>query len=160
MRRIKTIKENDKSKRRNQFIVSGILIVIMLFSIVGYGFIDDSNPNGNEIQTTILNYNNFQFLEQNGFWILSSSPGTFFSYNPTEVESITSVNLKDITNYQGEILYLVLEDPIAEQELRNNLNSYAQKIESVCLEGFPCENNLPLKSCDDKVISLQISEEN
>ena len=50
MRKIKTIKDQGKKDRMKQFVVGGFLIFIMFFSVLGYGFYNQSGEeNGNKI---------------------------------------------------------------------------------------------------------------
>ena len=86
MRKIALKHETSKKDRMKQFIVGGILIFIMFASVLGYAF---GGGGGNK--TNKIDYNGFEFVNQDGFWSLNLGNFDFvFRYNPNEVEKIDS----------------------------------------------------------------------
>jgi len=156
MRRIISKHKIDKKKRRNQFIVSGILVFIMFFSVLGYSFGGRENGNIKKI-----NYNGFEFVNQNDFWVLNIKGFNFiFRHNPQEVEKIYS-NLNSLDNYLGEPLYIYSENNEAELEIYKNFdprfNSIVQRIQPACFLAEECEENWPIKTCEDNFIIIKES---
>ena len=66
MRGITTKYQESNKKKRNQLILSIALVLIMLFSILGYSFTGRGNNNTKEI-----NYNGFDFKKQGNSWVLN-----------------------------------------------------------------------------------------
>ena len=151
MRKIISKYKKDKKKRRNGIIIGLILVGVMLFSILGYSFQGVGN---NDIKK--LNYNGFEFVEQNGFWFTNIENIQFaFKYNTEQVEEIDS-ELKYLNNYYGKPLYISSENGGAELEIYRNLfyqNKLVQRMQSACLE--ECDENLPVKTCEDNFIIIK-----
>ncbi|GAJ01940.1 unnamed protein product, partial [marine sediment metagenome] len=86
MRKIISKYKKDKKKKQNGMIIGLILVGVMLFSVLGYSF--QGKENNDEKK---LNYNDFEFIEQNGFWFTNVENLQFaFRYNPQQVEEINS----------------------------------------------------------------------
>jgi len=155
MRKISSKYNEDKKKKRNGLIVGGILIFVMLFSILGYSFQGKSIEEDN---TKKINYNGFEFVEQNGYWFTNIGNSQFvFKYNPEQVGKIDS-ELNLLNNYYGKTLYIFSENNEAELEIYRNLfyqNQIVQRIQSACLEEEECDENLPVKTCEDNFIIIK-----
>jgi len=151
MRQITSKQTKGKKQKRNQLIVGLILIVVMFFSVFGYGFLN-TKEEGNKK----LNYNGFEFMAQNGFWITNVNNFQFvFRYNPNQVEKIDS-KLNTLKNYYQKPLYLSSENSEAEAEIYSNLNPLVQRTQRACLEGEEClDENLPIKTCEDNLIIIR-----
>lgn len=153
MRKIVSKEEEQKKRTRNQVIVGGILIIVMLFSTLGYAFQGEDEEKSRKI-----NYNGFEFSEQNNYWILEIGGFTFtFKNNPNEVPKITS-ELNKINNYSGKPLYLVSENKDVNSEIYNNLGEIVQRMQLACLEGEECGGDLPTKNCESNLIVVRESE--
>lgn len=158
MRRIETKAQEGRRKRRNQFILGGILIFVMLFSIMGYGFgsKDNSQTNGQE-----KNYGGFVFEQySNGYWLATSGELQFlFSYEPSEVESVNvDSNLNLLSSYSGKPLYIQIENEGEEIELYNVMDYFVLRRQYACLSEEGCSNEeYPIKTCSDNVIVFEKS---
>ena len=154
MRRINSKYQEDKKRKRNQLILGLTLIFVMFFSVIGYSF---QGIVSNDETIEKFNYNDFEFTEQNGFWILNKNNINFiFRYNPNEVPEINS-ELKNINNYNGKPLYIFSESTEAESEIRTNLFQSVERIQNACLE--ECDKNLPIKTCEDNFIIIKEGDE-
>ncbi len=152
MRRITTQGERQKEKRRNQFIVGFILIFLMLVSTLGYAV---QNTDGDS--TTTIKHNGYEFINQNGFWVTEMGGVLYlFRHNPKQTAEL-NLN-REFNSYSGKPLYIVSDEPVATQEIKNNLNLIAGRIQEACLEGEGCEGDLPVKSCEDNVIIIKQNE--
>jgi len=153
MRKIISKYKENKRKRRNGMIIGIILVGVMLFSILGYAF---GGQDDNDIKK--IDYNGFEFVEQNGFWFTNTENFQLvFKYNPQEIEKIDS-ELKYLNNYYGKTLYISSENSEAESEIYRNLfyqNQIVERMQSACLEGEICNENLPVKTCDDNFIIIK-----
>ena len=158
IRKIISKDTEEKRRKRNGWIIGIILIAVMLFSVLGYSF-----GSGDENSSTKINYNGFEFLKQNDFWVLEKDSSYFiFTYNPEQVEKINS-NLKPLESYKGKPLYIFSEDSEAELEIYRNLfyqNQIVQRFQEACPEGEKCEGNIPVKTCEDNFIIIKESEKN
>lgn len=154
VRKITSKQDEAKKRKRNQLVVGGILIAVMIFSTLGYSLQgDDSNDaEGNEFK---INYNGHEFLYQNGLWIVNIGQTSFgFLHSPKEVEKITG-EVKTLNNYVGKPLYISAISPTAEQEIYRNLDGIIQRRQYACLEGNDCYGDLPVKSCQDNFIIIK-----
>lgn len=156
MRRIGSAEEEASKRKRNQIIVGIVLIVVMLFSVLGYSFQGgDSSTKDKKII-----YNGFEFIEQNNFWLSSIGNIQFsFKYNPKQVEKISS-DIKTLDNYYNKPLYISSENIEAESEVYRNLVQVVQRVQEACLENEKCTGDLPYKTCKDNLIVIKESGSN
>jgi len=158
MRKIISRKEEQKKEKRKQFIVSLVLIFVMCSSIIGYSLSGLGNTS-----STSVKYNGFKFTYESNYWDVDVGDYSFsFAYNPNQIEKLnSSFNL--LENYKGKPLYIYSENSEAETEIYKNLfyqNSIVQRVQYACLEGEICEEDVPIKTCEDNFIIIKESEEN
>ncbi len=156
MRRITTRSQEAKQKRTKQFIVGGVLIVIMFFSVLGYAF----RGSGDEDDDQKINYNGFEFVRQNNFWFLELGDFQFaFKYNPKQVEQVSS-QVNFLNTYSRKPLYVFTESQEAGEEIYRNFNpqynNIVQRMQNACFE--ECEEDVPIKTCEDNFIIIEESE--
>jgi len=151
MKRITLKSKEEKNKKTKQFIVAGVLVFIMFFSILGYSFQDSGKGN-----SQVVIYNGVKFVKQGNLWV---TEGNFaFKYNPNEIEAIKG-ELNPAESYLGKPLYVYSENKEAEAEIAINLRGYAQRIQEACPEGKNCEGNLPEKTCNDNFVIIEQGDE-
>lgn len=149
MRRIVSKEEQSKKQRRNQIIVGVVLILVMIVST--FGIVRDSF--GNESSTSVK-YSGIEFVKQNGFWIAEIGGfNLIVRYNPYETEKI-SAQLNSLETYYDIPLYLSSENNEAIYEIYNNFEKIAERIQMACLEKNNCDENLPVKSCENNFIII------
>jgi len=154
MRKINTLKNKEKKDRTKQFLVGGVLIFIMLFSVLGYGFYGDGGSNNNQN----INYNGFEFVNENGLWSVDIGNINFiFKNNPNEVPKISS-EINYLNTYSKKPLYIKSESNEAEFEVFNNLRQVVQRMQYACVNKDDCEDNLPIKNCTNNFIIIQVSD--
>ena len=155
MRKIVSKHKSNRKNKRNQLISGLILIFIMFFGIFGYSL---GRGSGEKVEK--IEYNGFEFIKQNNFWLLNIESFNFaFKYNPYEVEEIDSeVNYFD--SYLGQPLYIYSENAEADLEIYKNLNQVVLRMQYACLLYEKCEGDLPLKTCKDNFIIIKNSDEN
>ncbi len=153
MRKILSKEEESKRTRRNQFLIGGILILIMVGSVLGYAFGREQKTESEEII-----YNNFEFVKSEGFWnTVSGSYQLSFYYNPKETGNINTV-LNPLSAYSNKPLYIYSENNQADMEIYRNLfyqNKIVQRVQYACLDGEKCAENSPLKTCADNFIIIK-----
>ena len=157
MRKIISRGNEEKKRRRNQFLVGGVLIFVMLTSVIGYSFIKDQSSNGSSVQ---MIYDGYTFTQTSGFWNVKIGNSQFsFKYNPVEAPKTSSI-LNPLGNYQNKPLYIYSENQAAATEIYKNLfyqNQIAQRVQDACIEGENCSNNAPIKTCQDNLIIIKES---
>ncbi|MBS3071221.1 hypothetical protein J4407_02900 [Candidatus Pacearchaeota archaeon] len=151
MRKIIPKHVEEKNRKKNQLTVGLVLIFLMLFSVIGYGFqfIGDSGTDS-KAEASTINYNGFQFTQQNNFFILNLNEMNFIfgndprgTYNSIEMEKV-------LQDYSGKKIYIYSESIDAESEIRTNLIQIAELIETV--------NNIEAKTCEDNFIIIRESQ--
>ena len=143
IRRITSKEDEAKKTRRNQIVVGIVLVVLMLFSILGYSF--GSNPSTSTSQT--VEYNGYNFTSSGGLWSLSVGETAFgFASHPKNAYKTTS-SLKSLTNYYGKPLYIYSESADAESEIYRNLYGVSDRVDSV--------NDTAAKTCADNFIIIR-----
>jgi len=153
MRRIISQAEYAKKQKRNRTILGIALLVIMMISVVGYGFMDRGDDDSS---TKKVIFNGLEFSNANGFWVAKINNLQFvFSNNPRDVMPIKeSVNYAD--TYSGKPLYISYDDESAAREIYTNFNQIAERIQQACLVNETCEDeNLPLKDCTSNFIIIR-----
>ena len=160
MRRIISKEEEAKKRKRNRFLVGGVLIFVMLFSVLGFAFQGGSGGGSTGNSNEII-YNNFKFINQNNLWFTGNGNLNFvFAYNPNEVDE-PNYNVNTLTNYYGKPLYIYSEDKDAETEIYRNFdprsNPIVQRIQPACFSEEKCEGDLPIKTCEDNFIIIRES---
>ena len=150
---MRSITSKQNKEKRKQIIVGAILIFVMFGSV--FGVIVGSF--GKKDNTKKINYNGFEFIKQNDFWFTSDGNLNFvFKYNPKEVAKIDS-ELMYLDNYYGKPLYIFSESEEAEIEIYRNLNQIVQRMQPACFDGEVCEENWPVKTCEDNFIIIKES---
>jgi len=87
------ISKEDKKRRRNSIILGSILIFLMTFGIVGYGFTANSNTNHGSSYAN-FSYNNYEFryatVNNNNIFvgIINGQEVPFYNH-PADIENIT-----------------------------------------------------------------------
>ena len=168
MRKITTRGDLTKQKKRKQIIVGLILVGVMGFSTIGFAFQNTlgqgpANPRNDNNQEGgnpyFVEYNGYEFIlssQQLGLWILGN--GQFgFSYTPNQVERIPG-EVNSINSYYGKTLYVSSVSEGAEAEIYRNLDSIILRRQYACLSEENCEENLPVKTCEDNFIIIEEAE--
>ena len=157
MRKILSKGEEAKRTKRNQFLIGGAMVLVMVASVLGYAFGREEQGANNSDK---LIYNGFEFVKQSsGFWSVNTGNYQFFfKYNPKETEKTTStLNLLD--SYANKPLYISSENIEAATEIYRNLfyqNRIVERVQNACLQGENCsDQNYPIKTCNDNLIVIK-----
>jgi hypothetical protein len=148
MRKIQSQSEKDRKTRKNQIVIGVILISVMVFSVLGFGF------GGNQQENSKETYNGFDFFQENGFWVVELQGNRFyFNYLPRELENISTSGTFDIQDYVDKPLYFVNTQPGAAQIILNNIGGVLLRYQEACVDGESCRNDdLPIKTCGENLI--------
>ncbi len=137
---------NKKNKsRQNQLILGGVLILLMIFSTLGYALNSQSNKNN----TKKIKYSGIEFLKDNAdYWNFEIQGNSFSTkYNPAEIENIEFNGILKLSDYIGKPFYFISEtkEPIA--EVARNFENFVLRMQKACLNDETCNEDLPIKNC-------------
>ena len=152
MRKIRTQAEIDKKKRKNQILVGGVMIGLLLLSIVGYSFASgDKDEDDSKV-----NENGVDFFRQNGLWVAEIDGRVFAFQNlPSEVSDI-DVNVSiSLGQYSGQPLYFVNPNE-GVNEVLSNIGQRVLRYQEACLGNETCGDNLPVKDCGSNLIIFEV----
>lgn len=156
MRKIISKEEEARKSKRNQLIIGGILILVMVASSLGYAFTREQSGTASEK----IIYNGIEFDKTGNLW--NANTGNFqfsFLYNPQETVKINSI-LNPLGNYANKPLYIYSQSAMATAEIYRNLfyqNQIVQRVQNACFEGETCNDNSPVKTCQDNLIIIKES---
>lgn len=166
MRKLESKEDEKRRTRRNQIIIGVVLVGVMLFSVLGYGFQSQGNDNNKE---NVVTYNGFQFVgTSNGFWTLDLGSFQFgFSNTPKDVSQVNgTVNL--LSSYSGQPLYIYSQNPQAEAEVYRNFNYIVLRSQYACLNSSNitfdtvadenCDPAWPIKGCENNFLIIEESD--
>lgn len=157
MRKISNQSERDRKDKRNKIILGIFLIIVMLFSVIGYSFMS-----GDEVSEKKLKYGGVEFVLDNAERWNFQIGGNWFNtrFNPEETKDIF-VPVVSLQEYTNNPLYLSIESDWKneiKQEIFLNLNSFLTRIQDACLDDT-CSEDYPIKNCEeDKIIVVEVGE--
>lgn len=160
---IKILSEEEKKRiiKRNQLIVGGMMISLLIISTVGYAFSNAGNDTNGSLTVDIQG---ISFTKENDYWHFIVNNNEFVTrYNPEEVASIPYLNYLTIQDYKDKPLYFAGETGEHTIELKRNLGGrFVLRMSEACVEGEICENDLPIKNCtrDNLIVYKKVVEEN
>jgi len=163
MRKILSYEEREalqKKNKRNQILVGLALILLMLFSTVGFAF--NFGVTGDVIEE--VEFNGVEFVRDlnTGYWVFTVGGNEYFTvYSPEEVADIEFINYKTIQNFAGKPLYFIGDPGNGFAEIYRVLGSVAQRVGGACLDES-CEEDYPIKDCskDNIIIMEELSDDN
>jgi len=140
-----------------------ILVVIMLFSTMGYGFLNKRGTEDNGKNLKVIKYNGVEFKKNGLGWEFEIENKKFLTkYNPQETENISLPFIVSLQNYHNKPLYFVSKNSEAVREIGRNLNNFiSRNPQYACLEKQECDKeDLPVKNCtNDNIIIIKESRE-
>ena len=155
MQRIISNEDREKITKRNQLIMGAVLILIMIFSTMGFAF--SFGVTGNLVEE--FEYNGVEFVRDGntGFWVFNVDGNEFYTiYNPEDVAEIKFVNNKKAASFSGKPVYFVGDPGDVFAEFYRAVSVYALRVGGACLDE-DCEGDYPIKDC--KVDNIVIIEE-
>jgi len=162
MSRIKLKESSEMKRKRLNAILCIGLVVIMIFSVVGYGIMNTGSGDNETDSETEINYHGLEFdLGGDKLWHMNIQGISFtMIYNPLETENISLDMNVSLEEYYNKPLYFILSDEkeqISAIEIGKNLNPFIERWQFACLEGrqdLECKENYPIKNCTDNVIII------
>lgn len=157
MKKIKSEKDIEKKKKKNQIIISVVMIALIGLSTLGYAVMnDDSSSN---VDKTFV-YAGIKFENVGSYWrILLNQKEFYFRKLPTELGHVEIEGNYSLGDYYQQTIYFV--NPNAANEgLFYALNGLALRTQGACFEENCEEQNLPTKTCEDNLIIFRNPEQN
>jgi hypothetical protein len=153
LRKIKTQEEIDKAKKRNQMIIGGVLILIMVLSSLGFSLLSRDDSGG----VSSIKEGNKEFFLENGFWKLDiGGQIAVFRYLPSELEDVSIEGSYDLNKYISQPVYFInVNESEGISEILNNLGGYFLRYQEACLNNSLCDKDLPVKDCDENLIIFE-----
>jgi len=159
IRKLESKKDQDKKRKRNNFILSLVLIVVLFGSIFGT-FLNLFGNNSED--STQLSYRGIPMSQQGNLFVLALGDRAFyFTTNPNEVVSYDVNISKTIPAFVGKPFYIDSFDYGVAQELAQNFQGYPERIATACINETDCvDESAPIKTCQDNIIIVRESKEN
>ena len=153
MRKILSKKDNS---RQNQIILGVGLVLLMLFSTLGYAL----GGQGSDDSIEKIKHKSIEFIrDSSGYWKFENQGYEFLvKYNPEEVKDINFNGNFILSDFNDKPLYFVGEsnEPIA--EIARNLERFTLRMQNACIDVEDCEGDLPIKNCfEDNLIIIKES---
>jgi len=146
MKRIETTEVKEKKARRNKILVGAILILLMVVSTAGYSLMS-----GDGEDTSKVKEQGFEFNKQDSLWKTTIGGEVFaFRYLPSEVSNVSIDGNYDLNSYRGKVIYYTSNSE-GLVEILGNIGAYIIRYQGACLNGSICEDNLPVKNCDENI---------
>lgn len=147
--------KREKIERRNKTLVGLVLVVIMVLSVAGYGFLQTGKEDAEKIE-----YKDIEFiLENDGLWHFNFQGKDFSTVNnPKETENIYGFLNLNLQNYMGKPLYFS-HDSIRDgmNEIARNIGGFVWRAQLACIG--ECKEDLPIKNCSDYIIIIKQANE-
>jgi hypothetical protein len=178
MRKIKTMADIEKVRKRNNIILGIVMIALLVGSSLGYSLMGADRESEDTVE-----FGGFDFVRDGGMWKLSIGDEVFgFQNLPSEVSDV-DVNISvELGMYNGQPLYFVnLGDGV--NEILGNIGKYTLRYQESCLQEASllekleirdqnlddlgdltsgalgdeaaCEGDLPIKDCSSNLIVFE-----
>lgn len=163
VKRLVSKEEYIKKQKKNQRVLGVVLIIIMFGSVFGV-IVGSFNPGSNSQQDYTTTYNGLEFTYDGQYFRLNLGEVYFyFTEAPSSYNNLDySMDLtKNLASFYGSTLYIDSANYMVTNELANNFQGYAQRIQLACLENSTCTDEvLPIKDCSDNLIVVRESSIN
>ena len=175
MRKLTSKESERKKQKRNQVLVGIVLIGVLVVSVFGI-FVNSFGQNQSPATGNQMEYKGYQFFkdQRNNVWITQIGQKQFaFKYSPQDIIDIVensseinfSGNIKTLNNYANRPLYVYSEDYNSKLEIYRNLYNTSLRTQDACpdknltneyseLKPLSCENEWPVKNCQDNFIII------
>lgn len=159
LKKIETQKDRDAKSKRNQIIISVIMVALIGLSTLGYAIM--SNSGDSSATNNVVEYAGLTFVNSNGFWATQISGKVYyFNYLPNETTDVVVSGDYSFSDYYQKPLYAVNINSAA-SGLLNALDEITLRTQDACFSGINCPNSeLPIKTCADNLIIFSDANSN
>lgn len=142
-------------RKKNQKLMGIFLVFIMFGSVFGL-VVNSFLGQGKKVS---IEYNGFEFVNQNSYWEFQKDNLNFvFKNNPNQVEEIPG-EIDSYEKYYYKPIYFYSENSESTSEISNNFNQISLGIEFACLEEDSCDESVQIKNCEDNFILIKENSE-
>jgi hypothetical protein len=151
-------KDSEKKKQKQGIVILGIILVLlMVFSTLGYAFygsLQNQRGGGESVE-----HNGIEFENQGNGWKFDIDGYEFLTrFNPLEVSNISVVISSSLNEISSDKLYFSSSSLIdlpqsGVSEIAFNLQDFLLRTNLACLDES-CEENYPIKNCTDSNIVI------
>lgn len=160
MRKIRSMADVERIRRRNSTIMGVVFIFLLVVSTAGFAFMSSDSEDGD-----VVSENGFDFFRDGGLWRLAVGDDVFgFQNLPSEVMDV-EVNVSvQLGTYNGQPLYFVNPGE-GTSEILGNMGKYILRYQEACFDSgdneseIVCEGNLPVKDCSNNLILFEAGNE-
>lgn len=155
MRRLASIADVERARRRNNIILGVVMIVLLVGSSLGYSLMSADGKNNNEASEM-----GFDFVRDGGIWKMIIG-GELFGFRnlPSEVRDVEVNIFVELNTYRGQPLYFV-NSREGVGEILSNFNRYILRYQEACFGNESvCEGDLPVKDCSSNLIIFKEGNE-
>lgn len=159
MKKIVTKEQRARQVKRNQLIIGGALILLMVFSTLGYAL--SGRTRGD--QDKKIEYKGIEFVQDSGYWFFQYNGNQFITvYNPEEVKDFPFFSYLSIESYRNQALYFAGEYGEPVLEISRNLKDFVSRMQNACIPDVNCTSeDLPVKNCSaENIIVIREPKEN
>lgn len=156
MRKIKTMADVERVRRRNNIILGVIMIALLVGSSLGYSLMSADGDSED-----VVNEGGFDFVRDGGMWKAGIVDDVFgFRYLPSEVSDVEMNVSIELGTYSGQPLYFVNPGE-GVSEILGNIGRYVLRYQESCLQRDSEIRDLELGiSGDDDLANLSDSDGN
>ena len=172
MRRIKSMADIERVRKRNNIIMGVAMILLLVASTAGFSLMSSDSE-----EESVVEEMGFEFVRDGGMWKLVFGDDVFsFRYLPSEVGDV-DVNVSvEFGDYSGKPLYFVnLGEGTG--EVLVNFEKYVLRYQESCLRQnssdvggresvvgdlgnlTTCDEDLPVKDCNSNLIVFDVGNE-
>jgi len=146
IRKIETAEEIERKRKRNNLILSIIMILILVFSTAGYFSLREDTSTSSGGSDNVQNVGDA--------WIITYGDQTIrVSSSPESAQNTSILSLKTIDYYSGKTVYVASDSDAGFYEIASTVGRYTGRMQQACYG--ECEKNLPEKNCDDTMIVIR-----
>jgi len=158
MRKIQTAQDLEKKRKRNNLILSVIMVLLIGLSSLGYAIMSRDDKTDTTSDSV---YSGLKFVKSNGYWATTVNSKLFyFNYLPLELENVSIEGNYSFEDYYQQPVYIFNLNP-AVNGLMYALQNVALRVQEACIVGTKCSNtDLPVKTCDDRIIIFRDANSN
>ena len=167
MRKIKSMADVERVRRRNNILLGLFMIFLLVGSSLGYSLMSADSD-----EDSVVSELGFDFVRDGGMWKLEVGGEVFgFMYLPSEVSDVEVNSGIQFEMYSGQPLYFVNPGE-GVNEILGNLGGYVLRYQEACLRQdsgirdlglgisedgdlTDCEGDLPVKDCDSNLIVFE-----
>ena len=157
MRKIISKERLAKKTQRNQLIVGGIMVLMMILGTAGYAFMSNEGGTKTNTGSEFIDYQGIRFFKGSSYWSFTYDNQAFVTgNNPNETIGTVGSTTKTVSNYKDKVLYFVTDSGEPNIEVGRNLAYTVKRIGMACIPGEDCLGNFPVKDCNiDNIIIVR-----